>query len=417
MDNEICIHRQIYIDILRKFEGKPVIKIVTGMRRSGKSMLLRMLREVLASEGVPDNRMLFLNFESQSTSELTEPGNLYAHISNFAHAAESAAKTGAERRFYLILDEIQYVAGWERIIASCRIDFDCDIYITGSNAKLLAGELHTLLAGRFVSIQVYPLSFKEHLLFTKTLGEDEGKTSQEQFLDYLKYGGLPGIHEMNINSDAVEPYLIDIFNSVLLKDVITRRRIRDAELLERVVSFVFDNIGNIFSAKSISDFLKKEGRKLGTETIYNYLDALEESFFIRKAKRYDIKGKRLLETMEKYFVTDHGLKHAMFGYRDADVSGLLENIVYLELLRRGYDVNVGQLYKKEVDFVAEKRDEKLYIQVSYILANADIIEREFSPLEKIRDNYPKMVLSMDTIWNSNRGGIERRNIVDWLMEE
>jgi predicted AAA+ superfamily ATPase len=236
-------------------------------------------------------------------------------------------------------------------------------------------------------------------------------------MDYLRYGGLPGVHEMNINTEAVFPYLQDIFNSVMLKDVIARRRIRDVELLERVVLFLMDNVGNIFSAKTISDFLKNQGRRLSVETVYNYLDALEEAYLIRKASRYDIKGKRQLETQEKYYLEDHGIKHAVLGYRVNDISGLLENAVFMELKRRGYTVHVGQLNKKEVDFIAVRQEEKLYIQVCYLLADSETADREFGPLLEIPDQYPKLVLSLDPVWEYNREGVLRKNVVDFLLGE
>jgi predicted AAA+ superfamily ATPase len=395
------------METMRGFMDKPVIKVLTGMRRSGKSVILQLFRQELLERGVSEDRILYLNFESQKLTSIANADALYWHINTFSKTVPG--------RFYIMLDEVQYVPDWERTVSSCRVDFDCDIYITGSNANLLAGELHTLLAGRFVSIPVYPLSFNEYLLFTKTFGEDQGKDTNRQFLDYLRFGGLPGIHEMNVNSESVYPYLMDIFNSVLLKDVIVRHRIRDTELLERIVQFVMDNMGNIFSAKSISDFLKNQGRKLSAETVYNYLDALAEAYLIRKVNRYDIKGKRQLETLEKYSLEDHGLKHAVFGYREADISGLLENVVYMELKRRGFQVYIGQLRQKEIDFVATRREKKYYIQVCYLLADQAVVEREFSPLREIRDNYPKLVLSMDLLWDYNQEGIQRKHIVDWLL--
>ncbi|MDR0657223.1 MAG: ATP-binding protein, partial [Treponema sp.] len=298
-----------------------------------------------------------------------------------------------------------------------RVDLDCDIYITGSNANLLDGELHTLLAGRFVEIPVYPLSFSEHLEFTRAFKEDKDKDRMAQFVDYLQFGGLPGIHEMNIDTEAVFPYLYDVFNSVMLKDVIVRRRIRDVELLERVVRFIMDNMGNIFSAKTVSDFLKNQGRRLSTETVYNYLDALEEAYLIRKVNRYDIKGKRQLETQEKFFLEDHGIKHAVLGYRGNDIPGLLENVVFMELKRRAYTVHIGRLDKKEVDFIATRREEKLYIQVCYLLANSETADREFGPLLEIRDQYPKLVLSLDPVWQYSREGVLRMNVIDFLLGE
>jgi predicted AAA+ superfamily ATPase len=407
------IQRKYYLEKARAFIDKPVIKVITGMRRSGKSVILALLREELLSRGIGEDQILYLNFESRSLDNLTDGAGLYRHVIS----SVPPKKRGKSRRLYIMLDEIQRVKDWERTAASFRVDLDCDIYITGSNADLLSGELHTLLAGRFVEIPVYPLSFSEHLEFTGAFGEDKGKDRTAQFMDYLRYGGLPGIHEMNINTEAVFPYLQDIFNSVILKDVIARRRIRDVELLERIVRFLMDNIGNIFSAKTISDFLKNQGRRISSETVYNYLDALEEAYLIRKVSRYDIKGKRQLETREKYFLEDHGIKHAVLGYRENDVPGLLENAVFMELKRRGYAVHIGQLDRKEVDFIAARREEKLYIQVCYLLGSKETADREFGPLLEIRDQYPKLVLSLDPVWEYNRDGVQRKNVIDFLLGE
>jgi predicted AAA+ superfamily ATPase len=401
------IRRGRYMEQIGSFIDKPVIKVITGMRRCGKSVILRLLGEELLKRNVRPDQILYLNFESQSIANLAEPAALYAYV------MDRARKTPG--RLYIMLDEVQRIDGWERITASFRVDTDCDIYITGSNAGLLAGELAVLLSGRFVEIPVFPLSFAEHLEFTRAAGEDEGKDLNRQFLDYLRYGGLPGIHEMGIDSGAVFPYLLDIFNSVLLKDVIARHRIRDIELLERIVIFLMGNIGNIFSAKSVSDFLKSQGRRLGVETVYNYLNALGEAFLVHRVNRYDVKGKRQLETREKYFFEDHGLRHAVQGYRDSDISGLLENVVYMELRRRGFLVQIGQMGRREVDFIASRREEKLYIQVCYLLSDPAVTEREFGPLMEIPDQHPKLVLSMDPIWAFNKEGVRRKNIVEFLL--
>lgn len=313
-----------------------------------------------------------------------------------------------------MLDEIQEVNGWEQVINSLRVDFDCDIYVTGSNAKLLSGELATLLAGRYVEIRVYPLDFQEYLDFAATNAEEAQLPRQEQFANFLRFGGLPGIHQMKWDEERIMQYLHDIYNSVLLKDVIARNKIRDTALLESIVLYLMDNIGNTFSAKTISDFLKSQGRKLSTETVYNYLKALESAFLIHKVVRFDIKGRRILETQEKYYLSDLGLRHAVMGYRDNDIAGVLENTVYLELLRRGWTVNIGKQDVAEVDFVANRTDERLYIQVCYVLTPENT-EREFAPLEAISDNYEKLVLSTDNLLRINRGGIRQKNIVDFLL--
>jgi predicted AAA+ superfamily ATPase len=407
------VQRKYYLKKAGAFIDKPVIKVITGMRRCGKSVILALLREELLSRNIREEQILYLNFESRSLDGLTDGAALYHYVVS----AVPKKERGKHRRLYIMLDEIQRVKDWERTAASFLVDLDCDIYITGSNANLLSGELHTLLAGRFVEIPVYPLSFSEHLEFTRAFKEDKGKDRTTQFMDYLRYGGLPGIHEMNITTEAVFPYLQDIFNSVMLKDVIVRHNIRDAELLERIVRFLMDNMGNVFSAKKVSDFLKSQGRRLSSETVYNYLNALKEAFLIRKVSRYDIKGKRQLETQEKYYLEDHGIKHAVLGYRENDIPGLLENAVFMELKRRGYAVHIGQLNKTEVDFIGDQREKKLYIQVCYLLANRETADREFGPLLEIRDQHPKLVLSLDQVWQYNRDGVQRKNVVDFLLEE
>ena len=401
------IVRERYMRIIRDFIDKPVVKVITGMRRSGKSALLELTRGELISRGVDKNNIIFMNFESLRYEALKDYKALYAEVIRRAEMAEG--------RVYILLDEIQEVDAWEQVINSFRVDLDCDIYVTGSNAKLLSGELATLLAGRYVEIRVYPLDFHEFLDFAAQ-NEDEAKLSkQEQFADFLRFGGLPGIHLMKWDEERLTQYLHDIYNSVLLKDVIARNKIRDTALLESIILYLMDNVGNTFSSKTISDFLKSQGRKLSTETVYNYLKALENAFLIHKAVRFDIKGKRLLETQEKYYLSDLGLRHAVMGYRDNDIAGILENTVYLELLRRGYTVRIGKQGVAEVDFVAERADERIYIQVCYVLTPENT-DREFAPLEEIQDNYEKVVISTDTLLRINRGGIKQKNIIDFLME-
>jgi predicted AAA+ superfamily ATPase len=392
---------------IRLFMGKPVVKVITGMRRSGKSVILKLLREEFLKNKVSEENIVYLDFESMGTVPLANADELYSYVIKKSRRNK--------KRLVLMLDEIQQIQGWEKAIASLRIDINCDIYITGSNSGLLSADIATALAGRFVQIRIHTLSFAEHLDFTAAMGEDQGKDRNRQFADFLRFGGLPGIHEMNINTGAVYPYLLDIYNSVLLKDVISRYRIRDIELLERTVHFLMHNVGNIFSAKRISDFLKNQNRRLSVETIYNYLDALESAFLIHKVSRWDIKGKRVLETLEKYYFEDFGIKNAILGYSEDSISGLLENVVYLELRRRGYEIYVGQGVNYEIDFIAVRRDETAYFQVTYLLASPETIEREFSPLLSVNDNFPKYVLSLDEV-NFSRKGIIHRNIRDWLLD-
>lgn len=399
------ISRNKYLNQIKDFIDKPVIKVITGMRRCGKSVILQQIQEILISRGVDETQIFYINFESLKYEDLKDYRSLYQTISDAAQKSDS--------RLYILLDEIQEVDGWEKAVNSFRVDFDCDIYITGSNARLLAGDLTTLLSGRYVEIRIYPLSFNEYLAFAEANEEEKELSIQENFANYLHYGGLPGIHEMKWEEERIYQYLYDIYNSVLLKDVIKRNNIRDTSLLENIIKYLMDNIGNTFSAKTISDFLKSQGRKLSTETVYNYLHALENAFLIHKVSRYDIKGKRLLETQEKFYLSDLGIRHAVIGYHDDDISGLLENIVYLELLRNGYSVRIGKQGAAEVDFVADRGDERAYLQICYILTNENT-DREFRPLESIRDNYEKTVLTTDTLLQINRGGIRQKNIIEYL---
>ena len=401
------IERERYMRQIRDFMDKPVVKIITGMRRCGKSALLELARQELLRRGIGEDHIISMNFESLRYEALRDFRALYSEI--------TALAGNVEGRVYVLLDEIQEVDSWEQVINSLRVDIDCDIYVTGSNAKLLSGELATLLAGRYVEIRVYPLDFQEYLDFAADNPMEAQLTQQDQFANFLRFGGLPGIHQMKWEEDRIMQYLHDIYNSVLLKDVIARNKIRDTALLESIVRYLMDNIGNTFSAKTISDFLKSQGRKLSTETVYNYLTALENAFLIHKVVRFDIKGKRILETQEKYYLSDLGLRHAVRGFRDNDIAGVLENTVYLELLRRGWAVNIGKQDVAEVDFVASRTDERLYIQVCYVLTPENT-EREFGPLEAISDNYEKLVLSTDTLLRINRGGIRQKNIVDFLLE-
>ena len=403
------IKRNLYLEEIKKYINKPIIKVITGMRRSGKSMILKLIQEELQNIGIVKENIIYMNFESLIFMDIKDFEALYKHI-----IEKTSDKKG---KIYILLDEIQEVKGWEKAINSFLVDLDVDIYITGSNANLLSSELATYIAGRYVEIKIYPLSFQEYIDFVSENNKENSLSLDEYFSQYMNFGGLPGIHIFNYNKEEIYQYLVDVYNSILLRDVIARNNIRDIELLERVVLYIMDNIGNIFSAKSISDFLKNQGRKLSVETIYNYLKALENAFIISKVQRYDIKGKNILETQEKYYLSDLGFRHAKLGYQSNDISGYLENIVFLELLRRKYKVNIGKQNNKEIDFVANLRDENLYLQVTYLLASPETIEREFSPLKSIKDNYPKMVLSMDNLPESTIEGIKRKRIIDFLLEK
>ena len=401
------IQRENYMKQIRDFIDRPVIKVLTGMRRSGKSVLLEMIKNELLSRGVAPENIVSINLESLRYEHLKEYHTLYNEIGKRVSQVQG--------RLYLLLDEIQETKEWERVVNSFRVDFDCDIYLTGSNAKLFSGELATLLSGRYVEIKVYPLGFREYLSFAEKNPEETGHSPRENFASYLRFGGLPGIHQMKWEADRLLIYLQDIYNSILLKDIVARYRVRDTALLEKIVVYLMDNIGNTFSAKTVSDFLKNQGRKLSTETVYNYLAALESACLVHRVSRYDIKGKKLLETQEKYYLSDLGLRHAVMGYREQDIAGMLENVVFLELLRRNYTVYIGKQQETEVDFVAERDGERLYIQVCYLLTEENM-KREFTPLAKIQDNFGKIVLSMNERTGLGYEGIKHKNIVEFLLE-
>ena len=403
------IKRELYLKQIRNFIDKPIIKVITGMRRSGKSMILKLISEELLEKGVSPQNIIYINFESLMFDDLTEFKALYRYIIEKSQNLKG--------KIYILLDEIQEVQHWEKAINSFMVDLDCDIYITGSNANLLSSELATYIAGRYIEIKIYPLSFAEYIDFAKKQNPQKILTKEEYFEEYLQFGGLPGIHNFNYDKNNIYQYLVDIYNSILLKDVIAKNNIRDVDLLERIVLYAFDNIGNTFSAKNVSDFLKSQGRKLSRETVYNYLKALENAYILSRVQRYDIKGKSILETMEKFYLMDLGFRHTKLGYRSNDIAGYLENIIYLELLRRKYTVNIGKLQTKEIDFIGSFQEKKLYVQVTYLLSSPETIEREFSPLKNIEDNYPKYVLSMDNLKEDNIEGIIRKKIIDFLLEE
>lgn len=398
--------RELYMKRIRPFIGKDLVKVLTGIRRSGKSVMLALVRDELHTAGIRDENILSYNFESMTTSHLRMAQALYEEVRQRVSAMEGRA--------YLFFDEIQEVSEWERAINSFRVDFDCDIYITGSNAKLLSGELATYLAGRYVEFVIYPFSFAEFLqMYRETV---PNATEAEAFRKYLKFGGMPYLGELGYQTETSMQYLQDLYNAVELKDVIKRRQIRDVDLLERIMSYVMSNIGNPFSATTISKYLKSEGRTVAPETVLNYLHACMEAYLIYAAKRQDLVGKKLLSVQEKYYLADHGIREAILGTNGQDIQLVLENIVYMELLRRGYAVTVGKAGSREIDFIAQKQREIIYVQVSYLLASQETIEREFGAYAGVRDNYPKYVLSLDE-FDMSRDGIRHENIRDFLLKE
>ena len=401
------LKRDEYIKQIVPFIDKDVIKVLTGIRRSGKSVMLKLLMEELKNRGINENQFIYINFENLKYRNLKNYERLYDFILN---KVDDKYKS-----YYIFLDEIQEVEEWERCVNSLRVDedFNFDIYITGSNAKLLSGELSTYLAGRYIEFVVYPFSFKEFFEIMKEKNKEIDL--KEAFQDYIKFGGMPFLHNLDYNFEASMQYLQDLYASIILKDITQRNNIRDTDLLERIINYVVMNIGNTFSATSISKFFKSENRKVATETILNYIKACEEAFLVYRVARNDLLGKKILNVNEKYYIADHGIREAIMENNQKDINQVLENIVYFEMLRRGYNVKIGKVDNFEVDFVCKKNDETIYIQVSYLLASEDTKEREFSVLENIKDNYPKYVLSMDE-FDMSRNGIKHVNLIEFLVK-
>lgn len=397
-------NRDLYLTQLIRFKDKPLIKVITGIRRCGKSTLLTLFENHLIESGIAKDQIIRMNFESFEFDELLSYKKLHAYIHKRI--------TNGSDRYYVLLDEVQQVESWEKVINSFLVDAYVDIYITGSNAYLLSSELSTLLSGRYVEIKMQPLSFKEYLDF---IGADKNHL-ENLFNQYLKYGGLPTVVELMDNPDTIGPFLEGIYNTVLMKDVIERNGVRDAALLESILKFIAANIGSIVSTKKISDYLTSHGRKTTSDTIDNYLKMLENAFIIYKANRYDLKGKMFLKTLEKYYIIDMGIRNHLTGLRDTDYGHVLENIVYLELLRRGYTVTIGKIGTLEVDFVATNANEKVYYQVCATILDENTKKRELRPLESISDNYPKYILTMDQNIFNDYSGVRVKNIIDFLLE-
>lgn len=404
------INRPNYLKSIIPFIDTELIKVLTGVRRSGKSVILRLIQDYLHKQGVKESQIVFMNFE-----ELKYEAYLEYHALN--DYIESRISEN-EKKSYIFLDEIQEVKDFEKVINSLRAAHGnrVDIYITGSNAKLLSGELSTLIAGRYIQFEVYPFTFSEYVKARKSIGEE--KSNLEYFKSYLIEGGMPFLALQNFSYQDRITYLSDVYNSIILKDIIERENIRDPELLRRLLNFVIGNIARPFSANSVKNYLKNEGITASPTTIINYFSYAESAYAIIPLRRYDIQGKRFLLSQEKYYVVDHGLRQAVIGRNEEDIELVLENIVLLELIARGYKVYVGKTNAYEVDFVAEKKIEngidRKYLQVSYLLASKETREREFRSLKEIKDNYEKIVLSLDN-FTSDSDGILHRNIIDWLL--
>ncbi len=394
------VKREEYLKRIRPFMHKEVVKVLTGIRRCGKSVLLELIKKDLIEQGVNEDHFLSVNFETGAFSYVKSAEETY-------HTVKEFVKTQKEK-VYLFFDEIQELPGWEKVINSLMIDFDVDIYITGSNAKMLSGELATYLGGRYVEFKIYPFSFAEVLEAVPEQSE------AEVFQTYLTRGGMPFLYQFPFDDESSKQYLRDIYDSIVLKDIVQRNKIRDVEQFKRVLLYFIAGIGTTFSAGNIVKYMKSENRTISAETLYNYLEYCQTACLLHMVTRADVLGKKLLKFQEKSYIADHGIREAVYGNNMRDIQQTLENIVYMELRRRGYEIYIGKAERQEVDFVAQKGSEKCYIQITYLLASEETVEREFSVLEKIPDNYPKYVVSMDEI-NRSRNGIKHMNIRKFLL--
>ncbi len=396
------IIRPKYMNSINKFIDKPVIKILSGMRRVGKSTILKTIKNDILKD-VPDENKLFLNFESTDLFHLKDYMDLMNYLKPFIEKAEG--------KLYFFFDEIQMIAGWEKLINGLRNDYDSDIYITGSNSTLISGNLSTLLAGRYVEFEIQPFTFSEF----KELFSSKDLSNELLFREFIKLGGMPFLKYFDLEEEPSYKYLNDVYNTVLVKDVLEYNKIRDVDIFSRILSYITENIGHTFSANSIKKFLKSENRTISVDTILNYLSYCQEAFIIKKIPRFDTAGKNILKVEEKYYLTDHGFRAAKGFSNTKDIERILENIVCIELISRGYEVNIGKVYHKEIDFIAKKDGKIEYYQVSYILASEETRNREFNVYNDITDHYPKNVLSMDHL-DFSRDGIIHKNIIEFLLE-
>lgn len=423
------IPRPMYIEKIMAYADTPLVKILSGVRRCGKSTILQMVVEELKKRGVSDERILHYNFDSMQYEDIKTAKFLYAEVKS---------KLVSDEKTYLFLDEIQEVKSWEKAINSFMTDFNVDIYVTGSNSRMMSSEISTYLTGRYITFRIFPLSFSEYLMFRKeygpggsfdnlpkytydqlgkyTYGELEHNLHSE-FARYLRLGGFPAIHLQPYSQDEAYPIVRDIYNSTIFTDIVKRNQIRKVDQLERIVKFAFDNVGRTFSAASISKYLKSENRTIDNETVYNYLAKLESAFILHRCSRYDIQGKEFLKTQEKFYLSDPAFRYSILGYTPDSVAAMLENIVYLELLRRGYDVSIGKIGDAEIDFVATRQENKLYIQIAQQIDREETEQREYGRLLDIEDNYPKYVLRTDEFAGGNYQGIKTMHIVDFLLSK
>lgn len=398
------IERPLYVDKIMAYVDTPFVKILTGVRRCGKSTILKMIMERLKTErNIPEDRIISCRFDSMEYEDMTAK-QIYALLK------DQLSSTG---RTYLFLDEVQEIKGWEKVVNSLASDFDVDLYITGSNSRMMSSEIATYLTGRYISFRIFTLSFGEYLMF-KSKFANVGEPKAE-LANYVRLGGFPATHLQAYSQDEIYTIVRDIYNSTIFSDIVKRNQVRKIDQLERVVKYTFNNVGNTFSAKSIADYLKAERRSLDNETVYSYLEKLEKAYLLHRCSRYDLQGKEILKTQEKFYLADVALRYSVLGYNADSVASSLENIVYLELCRRGYTVNVGKTGDSEIDFVAVRQNEKIYVQVTQQINSEKTEKREYSRLLEIPDNYPKFVLTTDEFAGGNYEGIKTMHIADFLL--
>lgn len=400
------IYRAMYVDKIMAYTDTPFVKILTGVRRCGKSTILKMIMQELETKrNVLPERIVSYRFDSMEYEDMTAK-------QMFIELKKRLSKDG---RTYFFLDEMQEIKGWEKVVNSLASDYDVDIYITGSNSRMMSSEIATYLTGRYVSFRIYTLSFDEYLLFKSSYAKvDEPK---KELVNFVRLGGFPATHLQKYTQDEVYTIVRDIYNSTIFSDIVKRNQVRKIDQLERVVKYTFNNVGNTFSAKSISDYLKSEKRKLDNETVYSYLEKLEKAYLLHRCSRYDLRGKEILKTQEKFYLADTSLRYSVLGYNSDTVASSLENVVYLELCRRGYDVQIGKTPDGEIDFVATKQNNKLYVQVTQEIKSEKTEKREYERLLEIRDNYPKYVLTTDDFSGGNYLGIKTMHIADFLLSQ
>ena len=399
------IDRPLYVDKIMAYTDTPFVKILTGIRRCGKSTILKMIMERLRDCGIPENRIVSYRFDSMEYEDMTAK-QMYTELKG---------KLCQNGRTYFFLDEVQEIQGWEKVVNSLQSDFDVDLYVTGSNSRMMSSEISTYLTGRYVAFRIYTLSFREYLTFKgqyTTVGEP-----RQELANYIRLGGFPATHLQNFSQDEVYTIVRDIYNSTIFSDIVKRNQVRKVDQLERVIKYTFNNIGNTFSAKSISDYLKAEHRAIDNETVYGYLEKLEKAYLLHRCSRYDLQGKELLKTQEKFYLADTSLRYAVLGYNADTVAASLENVVYLELCRRGYTVNIGKTADGEIDFGATRQNEKLYVQVTERITSEKTEHREYDRLLDIRDNYPKFVLRTDDFAGGNYEGIQTMHVADFLLSD